>query len=226
MVTYANLTHKVTLLGDMFGGSEEWTTGFFLGDPIGGDEGTPPSDAEAQAIAERFRTMFVTANLAVHNQFRFLGAKVSYVDTNGKSDPSFTKYHYLPTPAVGAYGGGAFPPQISLVATLVTNKARGYGSKGRMYLPGIAAGIGADGKLGTTFTGIVSGLVANFLNDVNNDAAVPGVVILNSAASTGIPGHAAESNPVTSVRVGTVYDTQRRRRNALTEQYSATPLPG
>lgn len=226
MVTYANITHKVTLLGDMFGGSEEWSTGFFLGESNGGDMGQPPTQAAVTAIAERFSTVFTTPNLVVSNKFRFLGAKMSHVAPNGSSDASYTKYHWLPTPVPGAYGGGAFPPQVALVATLTTQKARGYGSKGRMYLPGIAAGIGDDGKVGSTFTAIVSGLIANFLNDINNDAAVDGVVILNSALSAGIPGHAAEVNAITGVRVGTVYDTQRRRRNALNEQYSATPLPG
>jgi len=45
------------------------------------------------------------------------------------------------------------------------------------------------------------------------------VVIVNSAEVTGVPFKAAEMNRVSAVRVGTVYDTQRRRRNKLVETY-------
>jgi hypothetical protein len=58
-----------------------------------------------------------------------------------------------------------------------------------------------------------------FLDGVNASTAVPGVVIVNSAEVTGVPFKAAEMNRVSAVRVGTVYDTQRRRRNKLVETY-------
>lgn len=224
MPNYAHITHKVTLIGDMFGGLEEWSTGFFMGDVGGGDFAQPPTQLETEEIAALWSTVFATPAMGISTHYRFLGCKVSYMTPSGVSDPSYTKYHWLPTPTVGTNAAVPFPPQIALVATLTTDKARGYGSKGRMYLPGINHTVTSSGKLDVVNTDAVSGLMATFLYDVNQNANIQGVVVLNSAASVGVPGHAAEMNPITGVRVGSVYDTQRRRRNALNEQYSVTPL--
>jgi hypothetical protein len=117
------------------------------------------------------------------------------------------------------------PPQVSLVATLTSAKARGYGSKGRMYLPGVNAPILSTGKI---TTGSVTPIVANlktFFDTINASVDVPNNVILNATASTKAGSvHDAAIWPVTGVKVGDVYDTQRRRRNQLVEAYSAAAL--
>lgn len=224
MAKYDILHHKATLFGDMFGGTEIWSTGFALAPTDGGDEGTAPTAAEAQAIAEAFRTWWIVTANSVNSNYRLLGCKVARVNTEGKSDASLTQYYNFPTPVIGGGAVQAPVPQQSVVATLQTTKTRGAGSKGRMYLPGIGFSIGADGKITTTQAATIANVMKTFFDTVNASTSVPGRVALMSAERTGVPFRAAEHNLVQSVRVGTVYDTQRRRRNQLVEQYSSAVL--
>jgi len=224
MVTYQNSTWRVQILGTMFGGLEEWSTGFFMGNTNGGDIGIAPTEAQAQAVATAWSTFFTTANNQFSSQFKTIGAKMSLVATNGQSDPANTAYYYYPTAISGGNGGAALPPQVALVATLTTARVRGYGSKGRMYLPGINHNVDTTGHLSVTEqTNIKNGMVT-FLNSVNANVGGGSEVVLNSALSAGIPGHPALMEPITGVRVGNVYDTQRRRRNQLQETYVAGAL--
>jgi hypothetical protein len=224
MTKYASIHHHVTLFGDMFGGNEIWTTGFSLGQTNGGDEDQAPTEAEAQAIAEAFRSMWVLSTNSFSSSYRFTGVKVAHVNTLGKSDTALTRFYNLPTQAAGPTTSNTPLAQAALVVTLQTLKQRGRGSKGRMYLPGLAEPVGTDGKLATTNVTRVANQMKIFFDAVNASAAVPGVVVLNSAEVAGTPYKAPEMNRVASVKVGNVVDTQRRRRNKLVEQYQLATL--
>jgi hypothetical protein len=224
MAKYADATHKVTILGDMFAGVEEWTTSFYLGDSAGWGAGSTPTVAEAQAIAGHWKTFWQTAANQFSSSYRYLGVKVSHVGEDGKSPAELTQFYMEPAPVAGPYAASIPAPQLSLVATLATLKARGKGSKGRMYLPGIGSSVTATGKIDSLKAAGVANTFKVFLDSVNADAAVPGFVMLNSAETAGVPYKAPELNRVASVRVGDVFDTQRRRRNALQETYSTAVL--
>lgn len=224
MAKYAAIHHHVTLFGDMFGGNEIWTTGFALGQSNGGDEGEAPTEAEAQAIAEAFRKIWVLPANMFSQQYRFTGVKVSHVSTDGSTDTSLTRFYTLPVQAAGAAGTTTPLAQAALVVTLQTLKQRGRGSKGRMYIPGLAEPVQSDGKLATATVTRTANQFKTFLDEVNASPAVPGFVMLMSAERTGVPFGAAEMNRVASVRVGNVVDTQRRRRNKLVEQYQLATL--
>lgn len=219
MVTYANSTWRVQILGQMFGGGEEWSTGFFMGNTSGGDVGQAPTTADCQAIATAWNTLFTTGANGFSNYFNTLGVKISLVSTAGTSDPSNTAYYYYPSSIYGGGSGAPYPPQIALVATLATAKVRGYGSKGRMYLPGIKFAVDGTGHISGSETTTLKTALVTFLNACNANITQDYEVVVNSALSAGIPGHPALMEPVTSVRVGNVFDTQRRRRNALQESY-------
>lgn len=223
MVTYEHITWRVQILGTMMTGGEEWSTGFFMGNPPG-DTGVAPVEADASAIAARWKTYFELASSGFSSNFKTVGVKISLVSTNGSSDPANTVYYYYPTAISGGSGGSWFPPQIALVATLTTDRVRGYGSKGRMFLPGVNFPIDATGHMSPTEQNNIRTNLVTFLNGVNTDNSQDYIVVLNSALSAGIPGHPALVEPITGVRVGNVYDTQRRRRNALVEAYVSGAL--
>lgn len=223
MVTYAHMTHRVTMIGDCFGGQEEWNTGFYLGDPAA-DLAVDPSLAEATAIATAWQTFFTAANAGISNDYRTIGVKVARVNTAGAVDSALTQFYNYPTAITGNNSGANFPPQISLVATLATIKARGHGSKGRMYLPGVMHSVDASGRIETANAVFVINLLKTFLDAVNAHADVPGKVVLNSAEVSGVPFRAATIGNILSLKVGNVYDTQRRRRNQLQESYSTATL--
>ena len=131
MAKYEFIHHKATIFGTMFGGTEVWTTSFALGQPLGGDEGDAPTDAEAEAISDAFAAIWTPVANGFSSQFKFEGVKVSHVVTDGTADASLSRFHYRPVPVSGG-AGPTNPAQISAVATLQTAIARGRGSKGRM----------------------------------------------------------------------------------------------
>lgn len=223
MPTYAHITHRVTMIGDCFGGQEEWNTGFYLGKEDG-DIGSAPTLAEATAIATAWQAFFTAANSGISNDYRTIGVKVATVNTAGAVDGALTQFYNYPAAIVGNNSGANFPPQISLVATLSTIRARGHGSKGRMYLPGVMHSVDASGRIETAnAVNVINGL-KTFIDAVNAHADVPERVVLNSAQVSGVPFRAATIGNIISLKVGNVYDTQRRRRAQLQESYSTAAL--
>jgi hypothetical protein len=122
------------------------------------------------------------------------------------------------------------PPQITLAATLTSDNQRGLAAKGRMYLPGINTAVQTtDGHLISSYVATLTNNFKIFLDAVNDAAGTSGSLILASkghkvANSDPVDYIAGKSAWVTGCRIGNVYDTQRRRRNGLTETYEARVL--
>ena len=110
----------------------------------------------------------------------------------------------------GVNAGEMLPFQCATVISLLTASATRHG-RGRFYLPPLATGT-VDGGLisAATITSLDTAWTA-FFDSLNTDGLNP--VVRNRT------GHI--STPVTSARVGNVFDTQRRRRNKLVEVYTA-----
>lgn len=228
MAKYLNMTHKVTIFGTCFGLAEEWTTSFSLGNVTGGDLGNDPEQAQADAIKALWQTLFTNNTTGFQASWKTEGVKVALTDTDGKTIPGSVAYSYFASPIAGATPTAqALPPQCSLVVTLTTPKLRGYGSKGRMFLPGIGFPVSGDGRILVTQTDALATQFKTFLDGVNALPTVGGSqaeVVLNSAERLTAPTHAAIMTPVTGIKVGNVYDTQRRRRNQLQEIYQVKAL--
>jgi hypothetical protein len=110
-------------------------------------------------------------------------------------------------------------PQVALVATYLTAKGRGVGSKGRTYFPSPAIGIDASGRIPVAERDNFALAVRDLIRDLNNnpglDAETGGLDL--SIVSPGGKSGGPQRNKVTGLRVGRVLDTQRRRRNSLVE---------
>lgn len=135
--------------------------------------------------------------------------------------------------AWGGTAGGNLPPECTMAlglygydpATFVPNRAR---KRGRMYLPTLAPNqIAGGGWMGTGAQQSWLDQSVNWFNALTEDLAyplnaqlVPGVVSRGGKDGT----QASAFTPVTHLRMGRVVDTQRRRRNALDEQYIAAPV--
>lgn len=107
------------------------------------------------------------------------------------------------------------PPQNAICVSMLTGLA-GARNRGRFYLPPpVSSAVTTTGRLGTTQqTALVDGLGVAF-----SGLATAGFTpIVRSSVGGG-----AET-VVTSVRVGNVIDTQRRRRNAIAEVYVTEDL--
>jgi len=207
---------KVTLSGTMFGGAEIWSTGFYLG-----SETADASPITAQGMADvsfAWETFFKAASSEISSKYTYNQLKMHVVNNDGKTLADSAQYHSPATAAVGGYVGAALPPQIAVVATLANSMPRGLATKGRMFLPGVASTIDTTGHIPTASTTAIATNLKTFFDAIHNDADTPGNLMLASVGRGPLHTDGA-IRKVDTVRVGNVFDTQRRRRNALTETY-------
>jgi len=221
-MVYAHSVTRITLSGTMFGGAEEWSTGFFLGQE--GADATPMTQAGLDQIKDAWATFFTAAFSYVSNQYQFIQAKSALIDATGHTVLDEVKYSYPTTNTYGAATGNTHPPQCSLVVTLQSDRPRGKASKGRMYLPGYSGSIGTNGKVdGAVASGIANNL-KTFFDSFASDADVPDQLILAAKGTGPVPALTAQNDYVETIKVGDVVDTQRRRRNGLVESYQTRTL--
>lgn len=122
------------------------------------------------------------------------------------------------TVADGQVAGQMLPPQVAVVASLRTPQI-GPGGRGRIFLPALAVSASSTGgSVNATVRANLAAAVANFLEDSSLDGA-PAPLTRPCI----VP--AAQSAPsvyaiVSQVRVGSVFDTQRRRRRSVPETFS------
>jgi hypothetical protein len=213
--TFPFKTCRVTIEGSCFGGSEVWTTGFYLGTE--GADASDPTQTNVDNIATAWSTFFTHANTKVNNGYKTHRIKAVTYGASGTPDLSTLKIHDYTPDIAGASNATPFPAQTSLVGTLRSSIVHGKASHGRMYLPGIVAVVQADGRIQATDRDAIGLKFKEFITNVRGYAGMPGFPILIAKGQPIII--AAQSKYVYSVRVGNVYDTQRRRRNGLAETY-------
>lgn len=155
------------------------------------------------------------------------GVKLSFVKFN-EIDPVTRRYvsqtdsHELTFPPVSGSGSTNFTASASLCVSLLTGAKRGLAARGRIYPPVTpsAVAVGSDGMVIAGNRDALAAATKTFINDLNEwpGATLPGspkVVVL---------GRDGSHREVTQVSVGSVPDTQRRRRNALVETYTVVSL--
>lgn len=133
--------------------------------------------------------------------------------------------HTLPTPVAGA-GTAYKPPQVAVVASLRSGSALASG-RGRIYWP--ATGVPMESSTlrlsNTTATSIANGFVT-YLGAIcaAAKAQLAPVSLVNFFPAIYSPTKRTLT-AVSSIRVGDVLDTQRRRRDALPETYQTVTYP-
>ena len=125
------------------------------------------------------------------------------------------------SPAAPVTGGGAVskPNQCAVVVTVLTATA-GRRGRGRFYVPVLAGSVTALGRLTAVHRDSLADTAANLLSGLNAglaNAVYPARIGVQS--QTGLTSAVA-----TSIRVGDVWDTQRRRRDNLVESYTSRPV--
>lgn len=207
---YTSAHGKLTILGDSYSSQEEWSVGLRL---IGT---TVPTPAQLSTVNTAVGTFLSTTGLFFPAGHRYLGLKWAPQDVNGfYGDNGESVEWWRPTPQVGSALGA---PQLALVLSLRTARARGFASNGRMYFP--------SANLPDSATGLISTTHANAV-------AAAGGALMTAIRGSGVGSPAVMSTvgdgrteAVLGVRIGRVLDTQRRRRNALPETYTAeTAVP-
>jgi predicted secreted Zn-dependent protease len=227
---YPFRVNKVQISGTCFGGQEIWSTGFYLGLP--GANAPDPGTATAQAVAGHWQTFFTNPTSAINQGFKTLHVKVSQLELDGDVDLDMINIYDYPSQITGTNNGPPQAPQVSLAVTLTSDLQRGLAAKGRMYLPGINLPVFHDNPhISLTEQNGIATTLKTFFDGVNADSNIGGNVVLASKGrkvKTADPKVYSYENGViqnmTGLRLGNVYDTQRRRRNDIVETYVSRVL--
>jgi hypothetical protein len=207
---------RVSVLGTLPGG-EVWSVNpcFFCL-----DEPASISGPEALAIATAVDAIVVPTGLRtlLNSTSAFTATRVEARDREGLLEA--LGEHSRPTPVVGS-GTSNHPYQTSVVTSLRTAFPGGQG-RGRLYWPGTGVTIsGTTLRIDSTALSSALSGVKTYLTAIQAAVAVSaGPVNLAVWSRTGTAFHA-----VTSLRMGDVADTQRRRRDTLNEGYSELAYP-
>jgi hypothetical protein len=216
---YAHKIVKVTVSGTMLNGAEEWQTGWHMG--FLNSDATKPTQAFVDLVRDQWILhMHNNADVPINNTFKFTEAKAAWIATDGRYTNVADVVTSNPATTIsGARAGAPLPPQVALVATLIGGSGKGIGGKGRMYLPGISQEIDGNGRVLPLICQNVANQLAAMFNTLDGSVDAPGHVINASKGSKRSLYTDGRNVPVNGVRVGNVYDTQRRRRNGLQETY-------
>lgn len=122
---------------------------------------------------------------------------------------------------VGSGTSGLLPLQDSMVASLRTQQI-GRAGRGRMYLPGQSvADLASTGLLSTAGAAARADRVSTFLTACIVHDNLASVYIDPIVTGGGFSAYGL----INQVRCGVVYDTQRRRRRSLPENYQDVAVP-
>jgi hypothetical protein len=212
----------VTLSGQMLGGAEEWQTGFYMGSAEA--DAPVPTQAFADVVRDKWTTVFTTAANGFSDAYTFNAVKAVRLAKDGRYDGTDIAQSFPAAAVVGGSFGSVMPPQLALVATLIGGSGKGLGGKGRMYLPGIRFNVDGAGHIAEGACQTLATNLAKFFNDINASFDAPGRAINVSRGHKAALGIGARNVKINGVRVGNVYDTQRRRRNALAETYKVATV--
>lgn len=203
----------LTLFGDAWTQSEIWQMGLRLDAP----PTAQPDAAEMTALKDAFTVWWSATDQNFSYRVRMLGIKVAPVQLDGSyGDGNDAQVSLFATPVVGLSAMDYAYPQLSVVCTLLTSISRGRGSRGRFYPPPQVQSLAADGRIPAERAGVLVTHNKALIEDINDVGIGP--VSVGSALGLGL------LEPVTQVRCGRVIDTQRRRRNAITEEYVTTSI--
>lgn len=222
-MAYRHKVVRCTAFGTCYDGAEEWSTGFFMGNPT--DDALAPTQASANYFLAQWTTFFTNVTSGISSRYKTVGVRTALLNTDGKTDLNANFYAYPTVPFAGTGGSQNIHPQLTLVASLQARPDAGLGAKGRMFLPGVAHSISTNAKLTTTDTDKVALNLKTLFDAMNASTDIWGNVINASRGrALGVGGDMPVNRNVEDVLVGNVYDTQRRRRNQLQEQYSTQAI--
>ena len=208
--------YRVNIDGSYGGFTETWSTSFAVTGPA-----SVPSTANLSAWADAIMTLLAGTSGGV-------ATLKDWISSNGRIDR--VRIYWYPevgapagaagvSSAAAVTGSGTFdhPPQVAIVVGLLTG-VPGASGRGRMYWPGVGAAVNTAGK--TTAAGSTTA--------TNLAATLEAMATPTGPLETGVLALVSQElgtvTPVTSIRIGDVLDTQRRRRDALVETYYSAPI--
>lgn len=203
--------YRLAFGGRLYG--DIWTSSLHLNGEIGGPViGTTALDDVAKDIQKWYLAINATTGSTLD------WVKLNEIDPLSRTYVSKTEtVEKLLTPAVAGDGGDAIPAQMTMCVSLLTAAKRGPASRGRFYPPPTTVCTQVDyqtGQIGRTTLDAMLTPTAQLIRDLNDWPGVDG-----AGAEVVVLGAGGAMRSVEKIAIGSVPDTQRRRRNALKETY-------
>lgn len=133
---------------------------------------------------------------------------------DGRAFESRVAIASIDTPVPGGRSGDMLPPQTAIVGSWRTRRP-GPKGRGRIYLPATTeSGTDSDGRMQGTMQGDAADALQAFLEALTVETAFPTGSHVRPIV-TGDPW--TQYAVITSLDVGNIFDTQRRRRRSLVE---------
>lgn len=222
--------HILAQWGGTLPGGEIWSNSVRLAPSDTGPAADVPTHDEMVAwlngpAKDAVSAFHARADTGIHNAAKLVFLKMNVVDMNGHYVEQ-TTLEYVYSPVVsGGSSANLHPNQCTLAVSTCTEFERGPAHRGRFYLPLCAKSlVSTTGAISTGEAMLTATSAATFLSALHDqpglDTGGAGDVHVCVMSSVG----AGATNRITAVEVGTVIDTQRRRRNALPEAWQRAPL--
>ena len=187
-----------------FGNGELWTFGIY-------SEGSGTVDAAESSWDDGVTAFFSTA-LAAR-----IASSVTTLTTSTASIDETTGHQITRRELVNTSGGTStaesLPYQVTPVVGLRTQLATRAG-RGRFYAPSLAVDQIAGGRMLPAARSDLADAAAAMLGELMTGGLVPVIFHRTQSPSAGL----FTTTQITSIDVGDVLDTQRRRRNKLVEE--------
>lgn len=203
--------HIYVQWGGKLPGPEQWSCGVRMTGPAG----TAVADAATllDDYAGAVEAYHVRAQSSISQAAQLSFVKVNAIGTDGKYIEPVTNEQVIADVGGSAGGVQSFPNQIATVVSLLTAVSRGPAHRGRFYLPLPGALMDANGLSTVSYRDNLKASTDTFIAAMN--AATPGWKMAIFSRKDGAPAHRL----VTGCEIGRVFDTQRRRRRSMAEQY-------
>lgn len=216
-----------TILKGSLGNVEVWSTSTSWG--VFGLAPDVPNQALTDQMALALRTYITSAN--VPTSLKTLLSTSGSIDTvrvelRSEAEQTLSVSEQLLAAAVAGTGAANKTPQDSVVFSL-RSSTPGAKGRGRMYWPALNAALSATFQLNGPLPAAVVADVKTWLSAIGtqmNNVYIGQASALRVVLSVrSVTDHV--NRDITSIQVGSVLDTQRRRRDALPESYVAVAYP-
>lgn len=216
-MAYAGNLTTLSWGGSLAGGNEIWSCGIHISAAHVDAPGTWGGWALEMLplLGANLQAYHSNPDVKVPWDAKLEWAKLAYIGTDGKYLQEAKEQPFFANGSVNA----PYLPQASMVNGLLSTKWKDPGKNNRFYMPfSHPATTDNNYKLEPANQTLYANALAGFIDALNTSLATSAYqpaekIIVASSSGT---GHA---EPVHSVRVGAIIDTQRRRRNALEEDY-------
>lgn len=220
-MAFAHNVWHVNASGRLYGGSEIWTMGFWLGQDSA-DAGIP-TVTYANLIHNRVKTFFGHANSHISWAAVLDTVKIQHWHADGHMITGDTVFSTGIAAQAGAETRNVVP-QIALAVSFRNGLARGPGANGRMFVPMFNCIPTATGHVESADINGIIGTAKTMFDGIKTDLTTTGNHLINASKGGTNPVTAPVNVSITSLRVGDVVDTIQRRRNALRESYTLSAL--